>query len=308
MLFFITLTIISICTLILALGLAGYLLACMRRRPLDASLLPPDSPRTKYARACIEAQAELSAQPHEELYIRARDGKRLYGELYHGEKEDAFVILVHGYHSTPTFDFGTMGKFYLSLGYSLLFVTQRAHGKSDGMLITYGGKEGGDLALWAKSLADRYPRAKILLHGVSMGGATALLATGHDLPENVRAVVDDCTYTCAFDEIAHVAKKSFRLPRPCVHAANLWSLLLTGVDLRAVSPKRAGARCTLPKLYIHGDADTFVPYYMGEENYTAAAHPKHFVRVEGARHAMSFFESPEEVGRELAEFAKKHIG
>lgn len=301
-------SIISICALVLAFGLAGYLFACGRRRPLDVALLPPDSPRAEYARRCTRAQAELSALPHEELFIRARDGKRLYGELYHGEKEDAFVILVHGYHSSPTFDFGTIGKFYLSLGYSLLFVTQRAHGKSDGALITYGGKESADLALWTHTLAQRYPRAKILLHGVSMGGGTALLATEHPLPENVRAVVDDCTYTCAFDEIAHVAKKSFHLPRTCVHAVNLWSVLLTGVDLRKVSPKRAGARCTLPKLYIHGDADTFVPFYMGEENYAAAAEPKRFFPVAGARHAMSFFTSPAAVGRELADFAQKHIG
>lgn len=241
------------------------------------------------------------------MSLLSSDGKRLVGKLYSGGQKDRFIILVHGYHSCPEYDFGTIAHFYLAMGYGVLLTTQRAHGESEGMLITYGAMESDDLKKWCELLVKEYPQSRIILHGISMGGATVMLATELGLPENVVGIIDDCGYTRPFDEIAHVAKTGMNLPRLAVHLANIWSMILTGTSFKKPSVTRAGARCPLPKLYIHGDADTFVPYEMGLANYNAAMPPKRFVSVKGAGHALCFFIGEKEVTEEIARFTRENL-
>lgn len=44
-----------------------------------------------------------------------------------------------------------------------------------------------DVIEWINYIAERNPESKIILHGVSMGAATTMMATGEKLPENVKA-------------------------------------------------------------------------------------------------------------------------
>jgi len=302
------LIIIVLLPTLLLFGLGAYLFACIRKKNLfDPALLPRDCPRNIYRRQCLAGGKALEALNGKSLTIRSKDGKNLRARLYENSQNESFIILVHGYHSYPAYDFGLIAHYYLALGYGVLLITQRSHEESDGMLITYGAKESEDLCLWVGRMVELFPGCKIILHGVSMGGATVMLATERDLPKNVQAIVCDCAYTSPFDEICHVAKTSMNLPRATVYAANIWSVILTGVSLKRPSVTRAGARCPLPKLYIHGDADNFVPFEMGLKNYKEAMEPKRFVTVKGAGHAMSFFTDEELVAAELARFARENL-
>lgn len=295
--------------LLLAGGLAGYLCACLRRERLfDPALLPKDSPRTIYAQECLMCVENLNKLPHIDLTIEARDRKKLHACLFPNGQSEQFVLLLHGYHSSPAYDFGAIAQFYLRCGYGLLLVTQRAHGKSEGRLITYGAKERYDCRDWCVELSRRYPGSAIMLHGISMGGATAILCADTGLPENVKGIVDDCGYTNPLEEIAHVAKTSLHLPHFIIHFINLYSLLLAHCSLKTLSVAETAAACSLPKLFIHGEADTFVPYEMGRQNYQAAAEPKRFVGIPEARHAMSYFTDRKTVEAELAHFAEQTIG
>ena len=47
-------------------------------------------------------------------------------------------------------------------------------------------------------------------------------------------------------------------------------------------------RCKVPVLFIHGTADSFVPYKMSEENYTACRVKKQLLLVGGAAHCGSY--------------------
>ncbi len=301
--------IISLIPLALFGGLAGYLFACLRKKNLfDPELLPEDSPRTVYLRQCSAGYKALKDMDGVPLILRSKDGKKLRATLYANGQKERFVILVHGYHSSPAYDFGTIAHFYMALGYGVLLVTQRAHGDSEGMLITYGAKEAEDVCRWAVDLSTMYPDSRIMLHGISMGGATVMLAGEKALPKNVTALINDCGYTTPFEEIAHVAKTSMHLPRFTVHLADLWAMMLTGVSLKKPSVTRAGSRCLLPKLYIHGEDDSFVPYEMGVRNFKEAAEPKRFVSVPGAGHALAFFIDEKRVSKEIARFADENLG
>ena len=49
----------------------------------------------------------------------------------------------------------------------------------------------------------------MVVHGISMGGATTMMVSGEDLPEYVGAFVDDCGYTSAWDQFSHNMKQQF---------------------------------------------------------------------------------------------------
>ena len=51
--------------------------------------------------------------------------------------------------------------------------------------------------------------------------------------------------------------------------------------------------CSVPVLFIHGRADTFVPCEMTLRNYEACTAEKKLLLVDGAKHCMSFIKDRE---------------
>ena len=52
------------------------------------------------------------------------------------------------------------------------------------------------------------------------------------------------------------------------------------------------AHTDIPILFIHGEADDFVPCAMSRENYAACASPKRLLTIPGAGHAVSCYVDP----------------
>lgn len=69
-----------------------------------------------------------------------------------------------------------------------------------------------------------------------MGAATTMMATGEKLPENVKAAIEDCGYTSAWDILGIRLTKSIKLPRfPFLYSANIVNLLRENFNLRNAS-------------------------------------------------------------------------
>lgn len=291
---------------VIAGGFAGFLYACLRKnRDFDRFPAPgtEKSPREISVSRNRAAVEYLDGHEYEDVSITSYDGKKLCARLYLGEQSEKFIVAVHGYRSSFGVDFGEIAKFWYDKGYGVLAITQRAHGESGGRFITYGVKECRDVHDWCEMLTGRFPRCKIILHGISMGGATVIMAAETDLPHSVVGIIDDCGYSDPLEEIAYIAKKNLHLPRVFTISANLWCRLICGVSLDC-PVTRAAARCTLPKLFIHGKDDSFVPFSAGEENFRAAAEPKIFISVDGAAHALSHYTAGVELEGRLYDFAK----
>ena len=59
----------------------------------------------------------------------------------------------------------------------------------------------------------------------------------------------------------------------------------------------------MPILFVHGDADGFVPYDMGRRNYEACrAKGKKFLTVHGAEHAVSYYHDNDAYTKQATEF------
>lgn len=227
-----------------------------------------------------------------DIFLESRDGFKLHA-IAAVQNPEKWVILVHGYMGRNAELVDAALKF-LEQGYSVLMPAHRAHGRSEGNLISMGIHESRDIISWIEYLVKNYPDAKIYLLGISMGAASVMLASGEDLPPNVKAICEDCGYTSALDEFGWHLKKIFHLPRfPFLHAAGLVTWIRGKINLKKASPVHAIQKSKIPTLFLHGDADTFVPTHMVYQLYHFANYPKELCIIEGGEHAISRFKNPD---------------
>lgn len=270
----------------------------------NQAMVPKKRPPEQLEPNRLQAEGRLWARAGEGFRttaIRSHDGLRLWGAVLPAENSHRWVILMHGYHDTHE-SMGAQARRYRETGWNVILPDQRGHGQSEGDYVGWGYDERLDLVGWINYAVRRDPRAEIVLHGVSMGAATVLMATGGPLPAQVKAAVSDCSYTTVEAEMRHVVlhglKKLPGLPVP-LPAAALFSLLRRtvlrrkGFDLREVSPVEAVTRSRIPTLFIHGTGDRLVPPEMMSRLYHAARCPKAFLWVPESEHALALGTDPD---------------
>src|SRR5699024_11215506 len=99
-----------------------------------------------------------------------------------------------------------------------------------------------------------------------MGAATVLMASGEDLPKNVKAIVADSPYTSVYDMFAYQMNRMYHLPDiPFLPSTSLVTKIRAGYSLTEASALDQVKKAETPILYIHGEADTFVPTDMSRE-------------------------------------------
>ena len=257
-----------------------------------------------YREQLIAWMIEVDKMPHEDVEIKSYDGLTLRGKYYEYKKGAPTEILFHGYRGTSYRDLS--GGVYRchALGRNALVVDHRASGRSDGKVITFGAKESRDILSWVEYFVrERDAEAKIIITGISMGGASVLSASGYPLPRNVVGVLADCGYTSTKDIIKKVIR-DMKLPANILYPfARLGAIIFGGFDPNGRSAIDSMKRCKIPTIFFHGDADGFVPSYMSEENFAACtAERKRLVIIKGAGHGLCFPHSQEEYLTALREF------
>ena len=245
----------------------------------------------------------LAEQSYERVSVLSRDGLMLSGRYYHVRDGAPLAIGFHGYRSSCLTDFSGGAELNFSLGYNLLLVDQRAHGKSEGTTITFGVRERYDCLDWVNYALRRFgDDTQLLLYGISMGAATVLMASGLDLPENVKAIIADCPYStpCAIIEtVSDQMRIPHGLARPFVKLA---ARLYGGFDIEEADALRAVAKAKVPILLIHGESDNFVPCAMSEEIYLANPQLVQRHTFPGADHGISYLVDKKRYTKIVKEF------
>ena len=116
-------------------------------------------------------------------------------------------------------------------------VDQRSHGQSEGKYIGFGCKDRYDAYRWIEwVIGQEGENVQILLHGNSMGGATVLMASGLDLPQQVKGIIADCPFTSPKAVFTHVLHSMYHLPAfPIIQIADAVNKKQAGYGLDAVS-------------------------------------------------------------------------
>ncbi len=120
---------------------------------------------------------DLCVNDHEDITIESHDGLKLYARYYHKADRAPLTILFHGYRSAAERDFCGVFRLFRDLGHNILLVDERAHGGSEGRVITFGIKERIDCLSWMDYAEKRFGKdTRIFIAGMSMGSSTVLLA------------------------------------------------------------------------------------------------------------------------------------
>lgn len=236
-------------------------------------------------------------QAHKDIYerleITSDDGLKLVGHFFNQGAEKT-ALMVHGinaWHGSRLYG----SQVYFEEGYNILAVDQRMYGESEGTYCTMGYKESDDMMLWMKLLTEEKGQKQIIMDGVSMGSATVMVCSGRDdLPDEVIGIVADCGYTSTKDMMEHQLRHGYRIPVsfPFVDLVKLYAERIGKFPVDERTPLQMVAKAKVPMLFIHGTADTFVPYDMVDELYNACVSEKDILRVEGAVHALSCLKDP----------------
>ncbi|MEZ3464657.1 MAG: alpha/beta hydrolase [Lachnospiraceae bacterium] len=263
---------------------------------------------SQYAPMMEKRKAFMMAQAHEDVYQTSFDGLRLHATYFPALEEYAnkrkVAICFHGYTSQGMSDYIGLSDYYLKRGYAMLLPDARAHGESEGEYIGFGCLDRKDALVWINWVIQELGEdVGIVLHGTSMGGATVLMASGLELPGQVKGIVSDCAFTSPKEVFTHVLHSMYHLPAfPAIPGADILNRRLAGYGMDECNAKREVAKAKVPILFIHGTKDTFVPYHMCREIYDCCASPKKILEVEGAAHAESYYKDTESYERALDEF------
>lgn len=229
-------------------------------------------------------------QPFERLNMTSFDGIELTGYYLKAEEpSNKTVVFAHGYLGRA-FDMGLFGEYYYeTLGYNVFTPDLRGHGNSSGDYYGFGWHDRLDLIDWVHLLLEKEGEdQEIILHGLSMGAAAVLMASGEDLPKQVKGIIADSPYTSVYDLFAYQIKRMFYLPPfPFLPTTSLITKQRANYTFEEASALEQVKKATVPILYIHGGGDTFVPTSMSQELFDATNSEKDIVIFPDANHGES---------------------
>lgn len=218
------------------------------------------------------------------------------------------AVIVHGYTDNARRMMMIAYLYNHDLGYNVLLPDLQHHGQSQGEAITMGWKDHYDLVRWI-AVADSLfgGNTEMALHGISMGAATVMMASGENLRPCVKAFVEDCGYTSAWDEFEWQLGEMFSLPAfPLLYTTSALCRLKYGWTFGEASALEQVRKCRRPMLFIHGGADTYVPTRMVHELYAAKPGVKELWIPAGVEHAQSYKDCRAEYTRRVATFLEKY--
>ena len=246
----------------------------------------------KIAKENSEKWSEAIQQ--KQVEVKANDNITLRGTEYLNQEEtNKWAIILHGYRSNPS-SVLTIGEHFSEKGYNVLIPSMRACADSEGEYVGMGWLDKEDLKCWINLIIEENKNAEIILHGSSMGAATVLMASGDELPANVKNIIADSGYTSVWDIFASEAKARFNLPEfPVLNMFQIVANRKAKYDIKEASSLEQVKKSKTPILFIHGDKDDFVPEYMCEKLYDATNCKKEKLIIHGAGHTDGKYREPE---------------
>ena len=244
----------------------------------------------------------------EKVVIQNRDGLNLTGYWYRAKDPKRIIIAMHGWRSTWLTDFSLITQFLIDNNCSILFPDQRCHGESEGEHIGFGVFERYDCVDWVNFVVKtEQNNLPVYLCGVSMGASTVLMASELELHDRVKGIISDCGFTSPYDIWSHVMNNNLKInSKLAFQMANHYISRKTNLDAKGASTETAVANTKIPILFVHGDADGFVPVEMTYKNYNACASEKYLLIVPNADHGLSFYVDSYSYKKAVAEFFYKY--
>jgi dipeptidyl aminopeptidase/acylaminoacyl peptidase len=256
-------------------------------------------------------EMDLPVRPEYAVY-EGRDGKPLSGWFVPPPLEVAkpwpVVMLAYGYGGFKE-QMAGYSKSIHEGGFATFLFDMAGSGLRKGEPVSFGYKERWnmmDAANYLRTRSDVDP-GRIGALGVSMGGATTLLAAAED--PGIKAIVADSAYADLFGMV-QPGIRSFISP----HALFLAPLIvrcaetMLGMKSREIRPDEAASQLgDRPLFIIHGDCDPLTDPNSAHRLYEAASGPKELWVVPECTHAYAPIIAPGEYKQRVNSFFQRYL-
>lgn len=228
----------------------------------------------------------------------------LRGWYVPGEAGRTAVIFCHGLNRSRV-EMLPQSQFAHSLGFSGLLFDLRHHGTSSGEKTTFGAREKDDVLSAVRWMRRQRPDSKILLWGISMGAASAMLAAAEDA--GIHAVICDSTYLSLKTTVDHHFRLFFHLP-PWPIAGEIRALAEWRGDFRGeeIDIMQAAHKLgTRPVMFVAQSDDRRMPSTYARQLFAISTSPsKRLLILNGRRHGHAYRDQPEQYQKAVMEFLK----
>ncbi|WP_156285807.1 alpha/beta hydrolase [Oceanivirga salmonicida] len=293
--------------LLVFLGIGNYLYDySLNPKNISSEVLAQDDDDTvKYEKE--EENKKWFLENDEKIYGTSVTGAKIVAHRFmQKEKTDKYVIMVHGYGNSAYY-VSIYIKLFYDLGYNVLAPDLLGFGDSEGDVISMGGFDSVDLAMWANRIVEEDPNAKIVISGMSMGAATVLNSLNKNLPDNVKAFIDDSGYLVLKEQMAYQLKKLFKLPSfPILDFASLVTRIRGGYFISYVDAREGLKNTNLKGLILHGDIDSFVPIKNSERVYELLKNKEMHV-FKDTKHVQAIRKYNDEYREIIKKFLKENL-
>lgn len=249
----------------------------------------------------------LDSLTKEDIYIKSKDNLKLHA-CYINNNSNKTVVFAHGYRSRAYNDFSLPIRRLYQEGYNIFYIDQRCHGQSEGKYVTFGIKERIDLVDWVNYINENYKPESIILYGMSMGCATTSMSLPL-MPKNVKAAVLDCGFSSMFKLMVKQTRKMIKVNAiPSVIFMDIYCRIIAGFSMFTSSSRKALKKINIPCFFIHGKADSVVPFKHGVENYNSCkSEIKECAFVDDAEHGICNYVLYPQLENRVVEFINNSV-
>jgi dipeptidyl aminopeptidase/acylaminoacyl peptidase len=220
-----------------------------------------------------------------------------------GKNERSVIALFHGYVASKA-TLLSVARELNRLGYGTLLVDFYGSGGSSGSGTTLGVKEADDVAAAVEFLRGMWPERKVVLYGISMGGAAVLRAIAAN---GVKA--DAIIVEATFDSLLTAGKNRFRamgLPgSPFAELLLFWGSVQNGFNMFSHNPADYARAVNPPALILHGEEDDRATLAQAQRVARAMGTNARFISYAGVPHMPIIEARPREWIHDVAVFLEQ---
>lgn len=240
--------------------------------------------------------------PVETISLDSESGSRIAGWHIRSKVANGVVVLLHGIRGCRL-SMLKRGEFLHDAGYSVVMIDLQGHGESQGKAITLGHLESMDVRAAVDFAKEKHPGESIGVIGVSLGGASALLAS----PLGVDALIVESTYPDITVAVQNRVSDQLGL----LASVPSWLLLVQleprlGVSPNDLRPIDHVSQVECPIFLISGADDVHTTPEETRQMFEIANEPKALWIVPGAAHIDLHETASDEYESRILSFLERH--
>ncbi len=223
-------------------------------------------------------------------------------ELKNVVASHSYMVLLHPVSATPE-DMASIAYHFFDMGFNVL-VPDYLESK-----LSYGVNEKEKLVLCVKKIVESDESAQIYILGMGIGASTALLASGGDMPDNVKGIVADSAYFSAYELFKENCSYLYGFSSfPKVSISSVCVTLFGGWSFGECDMEAAVEQTDIPILYIHGTEDKVVPMGQSSKLLNATkSDESDRVRILAAGHCQALNKDADKYYSEVEDFIRNTV-